>query len=82
MRVTYKFYLSSHCIIILVLSIFVITVLAGVNFVFRLRDKHNIAPWLFFITLGGAGLLSCTVFFKRKNKRMCQFLSLGMNGLQ
>ena len=28
----------------LVLSIFAITVLAGVNFVFRLRDKHNIAP--------------------------------------
>jgi 4-amino-4-deoxy-L-arabinose transferase-like glycosyltransferase len=46
--------------------VFALAGLAEVSFAVRLSDKYNIVPWLFFLIVGGAGLLSCALRLKGK----------------
>jgi 4-amino-4-deoxy-L-arabinose transferase-like glycosyltransferase len=41
--------------------VFAIAGFAEANFAVRLSDKYNVVPWLFFLIVGGAGLLSCAL---------------------
>jgi len=50
----------------LAFSIFAVAGLAEATFAVRLSDKYEIDPWLFFLIIGGAGLLTCTVSLKTK----------------
>jgi 4-amino-4-deoxy-L-arabinose transferase-like glycosyltransferase len=57
---------STVAILSLAFCVFAIAGLAEVNSVVSLSDKYNVVPWLFFLIVGGAGLLSCATRLKDK----------------
>jgi 4-amino-4-deoxy-L-arabinose transferase-like glycosyltransferase len=44
--------------------VFAIAGFTEASFSVRLSNKYNVVPWLFFLIVGGAGLLSCTLRLK------------------